>query len=93
MTIHCRVIALLYAYPSRDIVTLIFDLFHVEQMSYIASHVTNLATKYEDPTPIHARSRFAYSLCNFGGSTMKVIKIMHGPVLKDYEFLRMREIT
>jgi len=49
MTIHCRVIALLYADPSRDIVTLIFDLFHVEQMSYTASHVTNLATKYEDP--------------------------------------------
>jgi len=47
---------------------------------------------------LYARPRFAYSLCNFGGSTMKVIKviceiIMHGPVLKDYEFLRMREIT
>ena len=43
------------------------------------------------------RTWFAYSLCTFSGSTMNVIKvigeIMHSPVLKDYEFLRMREIT
>jgi len=28
--------------------------FVLEQMSYMASHVTNLATKYEDPTPIRS---------------------------------------
>ena len=33
----------------RDFVTLTFDL---EQLSFVACHVTNLATKYEDPTPI-----------------------------------------
>ena len=27
--------------------------FYLEHMSYMASHVTSLATKYEDPTPIH----------------------------------------
>jgi len=89
----------------------------LEQMSYMASHVTDLATEYEDPTRIrssvmsynvsrwlplkmrtrplrmhritrpvsrglktitfwNARPRFAYSLCNFGGSTMKVIKVI-----------------
>ena len=33
-------------------VSLTFDL---EQTSHMASHVTNLATKYEDPTPIRSR--------------------------------------
>ena len=28
--------------------------FDLEQLSYMASHVTNLATKYEDPTFIHS---------------------------------------
>jgi len=84
----------------------------------MAGHVSNLATKLENPMPIrswsmrynvfhwlplkmltrplrmrritwtmsrgsktitffwHARPRFAYSLCNFGGSTMKVIKVI-----------------
>ena len=28
--------------------------FDLEQLSYMASHVTNLATKYEDPAPIHS---------------------------------------
>ena len=32
-------------------VTLTFDL---EQFSYMAGHVTNLATKLEDPTPIRS---------------------------------------
>jgi len=104
----CRVIAFLSADTSRDL----------EQMSYMASHMTNLATKYEDPTPIRSwvmsynvshwlyhwkyvlghcacaeprdrwvggqkrihfwnpRPRFAYSLCNFGGSAMKLIKVI-----------------
>jgi len=91
--------------------------FDLEQMSYMASHVSNLATKYENPMPIRSwvmsynvsrwlplkvrtrplrmrqitshvsrgsktitflecSTRFAYSLCNFGGSTMKVIKVI-----------------
>jgi len=49
MTIHCRVIAFLPADTSRDFVTLTFDL---EQLLCIAGHVTNLATKFEDPTLI-----------------------------------------
>jgi len=43
MTIHCRVIAFWSADTARDLVTLTFDL---EQLSYMAGHVTNLATKY-----------------------------------------------
>jgi len=91
--------------------------FDLEQLSYMAGHVTNLATKYEDPMPIRSwvmsynvsrwlplkmntrplrmpritwpvsrgsktinflecSTRFAYSLCNFGGSTIKVIKVI-----------------
>jgi len=114
MTINCRVMAFLSADTSRDLDHWPFDL---EQMSYMASHVTNLATKYEHPTPIRslvmsynvsrwlplkvrtrplrmrritwpvsrrsktitfwdASSRITYSLCNFGGSTMKVIKVI-----------------
>ena len=47
---------------------------------------------------LYAGPRFAYSLCNFGGSTMKVIKVIcennaRPCVKKTYEFLRMREIT
>jgi len=46
----------------------------------------------------YAGPRFAYSLCTFGGSTMKVIKVIcennaRPCVKKTYEFLRMREIT
>ena len=44
MTINCRVIAFLSADTSRDFVTLTFDIFVLEQMTYMASHVTNLAT-------------------------------------------------
>ena len=51
MTIHCRVIAFWSADTARDLVTLTFDL---EQLSYMAGHVTNLATKYEDPMPIRS---------------------------------------
>ena len=49
MTIHCRVIAFFSADTSRDFVTLTFDL---EQLLCMAGHVTNLATKFEDPMPI-----------------------------------------
>jgi len=51
MTIRGRVIAFLSTDTSRDLVTLTFDL---EQLSYMAGHVTNLATMYEDP--MHIRS-------------------------------------
>jgi len=51
MTTHCRVIVFLSADTSRDLVTLTFDL---EQLTYMAGHVTNLATKFEDPTPIRS---------------------------------------
>jgi len=112
--------------------------FGLEQLSFMASHVTNLATEYEDPTPIRSwvtsyygshwlplkmrtrpmrirgitwpvsrgwkrlhfwnpRPRFAYSLYNFGGSTMNIIKVIcennAPPCVKTYEFMRMREIT
>jgi len=102
--------------------------FDLEQLSFMESHVTNLATKYEDPIPIRSwvtnynvshwlplkmrtrplrmrritwpmsrgwkrlhfwnpRPRFAYSLYNFGGSTMNIIKVIcennARPVLKN----------
>ena len=88
----------LSADTSRNLVTLTFWPFEFEPWSYMAGHVTNLATKFEDPMPIrswvtsfnvsrwvggqkqlhfwNARPRFDYSLCNFGGSTMKVIKVI-----------------
>ena len=91
--------------------------FELERLLWMEGHVTNLATKFEYPTPIRSwvisynvsrwlslkmRSRllrmrritwpasrgskklhfwnpqpwFAYSLCTFGGSTMKVIKVI-----------------
>ena len=49
MTIHCRVTAFLSGDTSRDLVTMTFDL---EQLSYMAGHVTNPATKFEDPMTI-----------------------------------------
>jgi len=47
MTIHCRVIAFLSA--DTRYVTLWPWPFDLEQLSYMESHVANLATKYEDP--------------------------------------------
>ena len=101
MTTHCRVIAqkLRYVTWPCDLYLWPFDL---EQLTYMADHVTNPATKFEGPTticlwvtsyngfrwlPLKMRTRplrmrritwprFAYSLCNFGGSTMKVIKVI-----------------
>ena len=52
MTIHCRVIAFLSADTSRDFVTLTSDFFDLEQLLCMAGHVPNLATKFEDRTPI-----------------------------------------
>ena len=107
--------------------------FDLEQLSFMASHVTNLAIRYEVPMPIRSwvtsynvslgyhwkcvcghcacaesrerwiggqkqlhfwnpRSRFAYSLYNFVGSTMKIIKVIcennTRPVLKKRTFMR-----
>ena len=53
MTIHCRVTAFLSVDTSRDLVTLTFDLFDLEQL-YMAGHVINPATKFEDPTTIRS---------------------------------------
>jgi len=50
MTIHCRVIAFLSADTSRELVTLTFYFFDLKQL-YMVGHVSNLATKYKDPTP------------------------------------------
>ena len=113
MTIHC-VFVCWYITWLRDLDFWPFDL---EQLLCMAGHVTNFATKFEDPTPISSwfmshnvspwlplkmrtwplrmrritwpvcrgsktitflvcRTRFAYSLCNFGGSMMKVIKVI-----------------
>ena len=105
----------------------------------MASHVTNVATEYEDPTPIRSRVT-SYNVSHWlplkmrtrqlrmrgftwpvskGWKTITFFgirdpglpihyttsvalrwiwlklsaKVMHGPVLKTYEFLRMREIT
>jgi len=54
MTIHCRVTAFLSADTSRDLVTLTFDLFNLEQLQSMAGHVSNLATKLEYPMPIRS---------------------------------------
>jgi len=51
MTIHCRITAFLSADASRDLVTLTFD---PEQLSCTAGHVTNPATKFEDPMTIRS---------------------------------------
>jgi len=54
MTIHCRVIAFLSDDTSRDLVILTFELFDLEQLQYMAGHVTNLVTKFEDLLPIRS---------------------------------------
>jgi len=51
ITIHCRVIAFLSAHTSRD---LDFWPFDHEQLTCMAGHVTNLATKFEHPMPIRS---------------------------------------
>jgi len=50
ITIHCRVIAFLSADrpTSRDVVTLTFNMYG----KHMAGHVTNPATKFEDPTTV-----------------------------------------
>jgi len=54
--------------------------FVLEQMSYMASQVTNLATKYEDPTPIRS------SVMSYNVSRWLPLKVRTRP-------LRMRRIT
>ena len=51
LTIHCRVIAFLSANTSHDLDLWSFDFVHT---SCMASHVTNTATRYEDPMPIRS---------------------------------------
>jgi len=140
MSIHCRVIAFLYADTSRDLATLTFHLLtlnscHTWRVTWqtlppslktlclyaLKLRVITFPVGYHwkcvrghcacaesrDPwigsqKQLHfwdLRPRFAHSLCNFGGSTMKVIKVIcennARPRVKrhNYEFLRMREIT
>ena len=50
-TIHCRVIAFLSAHTSRDLDLWPFDL---KQLTYMAGHMTNLATKFEHLMPIRS---------------------------------------
>ena len=54
ITIHCQVIVFLSAHTSRDLVT--FDLwpFDLKQLTCMAGHVTNPATKFEDPKTIRS---------------------------------------
>jgi len=82
MTIHCRVTAFLSADRTRELVTLTFDLwpFDLEQLSYMAGHVTNPATKFEDPTTIHSW------VTSYNGSHWLPQKMRTQP-------LRMRRIT
>jgi len=51
ITIRCRVIAFLSAHTSRDLNLWPFNL---EQLTYMAGHVPNLATKFEHPMPIRS---------------------------------------
>jgi len=54
--------------------------FDLEQLSFMASHVINLATKYEDPTPIRSW------VTSYNGSHSLPLKMRTRP-------LRMRRIT
>ena len=76
MTIHCRV-AFLSADTSRDLVTLTFDL---EQLSYMAGHVANIATMFEDPKTIRSW------VTSYNGSHWLPLKMGTRP-------LRVRRIT
>jgi len=80
MTIHCRVTAFLSGWH----VTWPGDLdlwpFDLEQLSYMAGHVINPATKFEDPTTILSW------LTNYNGSHWLALKMRTRP-------LRMRRIT
>jgi len=79
MSIHCRVITTLCWY-----VTWPCDLdlwpFNLEQLSYMAGHMTNSTTKYEVPTPIRSW------VTSYNGSHWLPLKMRTRP-------LRMRRIT
>ena len=77
MTIHCRVTAFLSADTSRDLVTLTFDLFNLEQLQSMAGHESNLATKLEYPMPIRS--------CIHGGSRPQPCHRVWRPY--DYTFM------
>ena len=77
MTIHCRVTPFLSGDTSRDLMTLTFDLF---TLSFMAGHVTNPATKFEDPTTIRSW------VTSYNGSHWLALEMRTRP-------LRMRRIT
>jgi len=77
MITHCRVIAFLCVDTSRDLVTLTFDLL---TLSCMAGHVTNPATKSEDPTTIRSW------VSSYNGSPWLPLKMRTRP-------LRMRRVT
>jgi len=57
-----------------------------------------MSSGWKTITFLEPRPRFASSLCNFGGSTMNIIKVIcennaRPCINKTYEILRMREIT
>jgi len=52
MCIHCRVIAFFFCWYVTWPCNLDFWPFNIKQLQSMAGHVTNLATKLEDPTPI-----------------------------------------
>jgi len=81
MTIHCRVIACFFV---SWYVTLPFYLdfwpFNLEQLTYMAGHVANPSTKFEDTTPIRSW------VMSYNGSSWLPLRMRSRP-------LRMRRIT
>jgi len=74
MTIHCRVIAFLSADTSRDLVTLTFDLLSLNSYHTWRGHVTNIATKFEDPITIRSW------VTNYNGSHWLPLKMRTRPL-------------
>ena len=77
MTIDCRDIAFSYDDTWRDLDLWSFDL---EQLTCMAGHVSNLATKFEDPAPIRSW------VMSYNVSRLLPLKMRTRP-------LRMRRIT
>ena len=78
MTIHCRVTAF-FCLVIRHVTWWPWP-FDLEQLSYMAGHVTNPATKFEDPTKIRSW------LTTYNGSHCLALEMRTRP-------LRMRQIT
>ena len=99
--LECKISAIWRRFP-LIIAFYILNVRHIstsgllDLLTYMAGHVSNSATKFEDPTTIFScaesrdpwvggqkrlhfgnpRPRFAYSLCNFRDSTVKVIIVV-----------------